>query len=114
MFDSIVDGRHLRNAAQQFGPQGVAQEPGHDAALMDAAGDALPLEFMDELVQPEMDGDWARAQRGAMGAVEHPFVGENGARGVVRGGGSESRSGLDFGMAERWLDRTEGLFGGSE
>ena len=30
-----------------------------DAALMDAAGDALPLEFVDELVQPEKDGDWA-------------------------------------------------------
>ena len=57
---------------------------------------------------------FTRAQKAITGAVEHPFVGENGARGVVRGGGSESRSGLDFGMAERWLDRTEGLFGGSE
>ena len=74
----------------------------------------MPPEFMDELVQPEMDGDWARAKRCALRSVEHPFVRENVARGVIRGGCWGGGSGLGFCLAGRWLDPTEGLFGGGE
>ena len=114
VFDGFVDCRHPGNAAQQFGPQGITQEAAHDTALVDATGDALPPEFMDELVQPEMDGDRARAKRCALRSVEHPFVRENISRSVLRGGCWGGGSGLGFGLAGRWLDHTEGLFGGGE
>ena len=68
LLDSFIDGGHLGNAAQHLGSEGVPQEAAHDAALMDATGNTLSLEFVDELVQPEMDGDrdGARAECGAM------------------------------------------------
>ena len=68
VLDNFIDGGHLGNAAQHFGSEGVPQEAAHNAALMDAraTGNTLSLEFVDELVQPEMDGDGARAKCGAM------------------------------------------------
>ena len=66
----------------------------------------LSLEFVDELVQPEMDGDGARAECGAMRAVEHPVVGEYIARGVRS---SDSRGGRGKPSEVRvWVVRLHG------
>ena len=63
----LLDNRN-GNAAQHLGSEGVPQEAAHDSALVDATVNTLSLEVVDELVQPEpeMDGDGARAECGAI------------------------------------------------
>ena len=56
---------------------------------MNATRDALALELVDELVEPEVDGNDARAagdlKGGAMRAVKLPFNRHHVASGITRG-----------------------------
>ena len=52
------------------------QQAAHVLALGHAVGDALAMELVDDLFQPEMNTDGFRAERGTAGAVVLPMVGK--------------------------------------
>jgi hypothetical protein len=64
------------------------QQAAHVLALGHAVGDALAVEFVDDLFQPEVNIDRFRAERGTAGAVVFPMVGKRVAR---RSEGSSGR-----------------------
>jgi hypothetical protein len=90
--DRLGDRRHLRDPGVELRTELAMQEASHVLALGHAVGDALAVEFVNELFQPEVNIDRLRAKRGIARAVVFPMV----AKGVPRssqGCGRRCRSG---------------------
>ncbi len=69
----------------------------HVLALLGAADNALAEEFLHQLDQPEVDGNWGRAYRCTVVAVRVPFVAEN----MTKGPGDEA-GGWGLGCSVAW------------
>ena len=72
--DRRSDCWHLIDSVLELAAKGVEQQAAHVLALLDAAGNALTMKFWEQLLQPQVDSNWGGAKRGAVRAVEPPFV----------------------------------------
>jgi hypothetical protein len=67
--DRLGDRGHLRDPSVELRAELTVQQAAHVLALGHAVGDALAVEFVDDLLQPEVDVDRFRAKRGTARAV---------------------------------------------
>ena len=72
--DRLGDCWHLRDPSVELRAELAVQQAAHVLALGHAVGDALAVEFVDDLLQPEVDVDRFRAERGTARAVVFPMV----------------------------------------